>query len=188
MTARRDVKVTLHLVPFQTSKYSAAICNIPPSEPRRPLEFLLLTPDFPQHMPNVGILLLFLDHVPTIKRMAPRPLAPACRITIQCCISLYAITGRILNVDVQVATLHWKDNVEVYLQFVGHALLNTEKMGFVTGVPTPKLSKGQEAADYNEEQGSVAACGGAPGVGGFRLGCVSGILARGALNIEEKRM
>ena len=70
----------------------------------------------------------------------------------------------------QVGTEHRDHDVEVDLQLVRDALLDAEEVRFAAGVPAAELGEGKDGADEDEEEGRVAAGGGAPGVGGFRFG------------------
>ncbi len=48
--------------------------------------------------------------------------------------------------------------------------LDAEKMRFMARIPAAELGEGEDGADEDEEEGCVAAGGGAPGVGGFGFG------------------
>ena len=50
---------------------------------------------------------------------------------------------------------------------MGDALLNAEEVGFVAGIPAAELGEGQHRADEDQDEGCVAAGGGAPGIGGL---------------------
>ena len=106
-----------------------------------------------------------------LQRIHPlNPLSPVRGVLGQHVAREDAVARGVLHVDVQVRTEHRDYDVEVYLQFVGDAFFDAEEVRFVPGVPAPELGEGEDGADYDEEEGCVAAGGGAPGVGGFRFG------------------
>ena len=72
----------------------------------------------------------------------------------------------------EIGTLHWHDNVEVYLKLVGDAFFDGEEVGFVTGVPTVKFGEREYGGYYDEEDGGVATGGGATSVSGLCLRCM----------------
>lgn len=168
--SRRDVEIALHLVSLQAPKNPTAIRHLSPLHPRRLLEFPLLTPHFPEHMPDVRVLLLLLHHVSAVQFMTARPPRPSGRIPAQHVAREYSITRCILDVDVEVGAEHGHDDVEVNLEFVGDALFDGEEVGFVAGVPPPELGEGEEGTDCDEEEGRVASGGSATSVGGFGFG------------------
>ena len=174
MTPGRNMEIPLHLVPLQTA--------INPTRPSRLASLQLWrlpklpfhTPHLSQHMPHMRVLFLLLDHLPTVKLMhAPihiNPMAPIRRVPVQEVASKDAIPAGVLDVDVQIGAEHGDDDVEVYLQVVGDAFFDAEEVGFVAGVPATEFGEGEHGGDYDEEEGRVAACGGATGVGWFCLG------------------
>ncbi len=131
-------------------------------------------------MRHMRILLLLLDHLPTIQRMHPlriHPMAPARRIACKHVPRENAVAAGVLDVDVKVATFHREDDVEVYLKFVGDAFLDAKEVGFMAMVPTKELGEGEDSGDYDESEGGVAAGGAAASIGGFCF-CFSRLLER----------
>lgn len=172
MPPRRNMEVPLHLIALQTAINPTTRPRHAPPQPRRLLEPSLLPP-MPQHMPHMRILLLLLGQILplSLQRIHPlHPLPPVRSVLCQQVASEYAIARGVLHVDVQVGTEHWDYDVEVDLQFVRDAFLDAEEMRFVAGIPAAELGEGEDGADQDQEEGCVAAGGGAPGVGGFRFG------------------
>ena len=172
MSPRGNMKVPLHLVPLQAPIHPTARARHAPPQPRRFLEPSLLLP-MPQHMPHVRILLLLLRQILPLplQRIHPvDPLPPVRRVLRQHVAGEYAVARGVLHVDVQVGTEHRDHDVEVDLQRVRDALFDAEEVRFAAGVPAAELGEGKDGADEDEEEGRVAAGGGAPGVGGFRFG------------------
>ena len=172
MPPRRNMKVPLHLIPLQAPINPTTRPRHTPPQPRRLLEPPLLPP-MPQHMPDMRILLLLLGPILTspLQRIHPLgPLPPVRGVLGQHVAGEDAVARGVLHVDVQVGAEHRDDDVEVNLQVVGDAFLDAEEVLFVAGVPSAELGEGEEGADADEEEGCVAAGGGAPGVGGFRFG------------------
>lgn len=149
MPPRRNMKVTLHLVPLQTPINPTARPWHTPSQPRRLLKPSLFPP-VSQHMRYMRILLLFLGQILPLplQRVHPLdPLSPVRSVLGQHVASEYAIARGILHVDVEVGTEHRDYDVEVDLQVVGDALLDAEEMRFVAGIPAAQLGEGQHGAD-----------------------------------------
>lgn len=172
MSPRRDMKIPLHLIPLQTAINPTTRPRHSPPQPRRLLKPSLLPP-MSEHMPHMRILFLLLSQILPLplQRVHPlNPLSPIRGVLGQQVAREDAIARGVLDVDVQVRTEHGDDDVEVYLQFVGDAFFDAEEVRFVSGVPAAELGEGEDGADYDEEEGCVAAGGGAPGVGGFRFG------------------
>ena len=141
MPPRRNMEVTLHLVPLQTPINPTTRPRHAPSQPRRFLKPSLLPP-MPQHMPHMRILLLLLRQILplSLQRIHPlRPLFPIRSVLGQHVAGEYAIAGGVLHVDVQVRTEHRDNDVEVDLQLVGDAFLDAEEMRFVAGIPAAEL-------------------------------------------------
>lgn len=116
------------------------------------------------------ILLLFLRQIYPLSLQRVRalnPLFPIRSVPCQHFAGEYAIARRVLYIDVQVGAEHRDYDVKVDLQLVGDAFLDAEEMGFVTGIPSAELGKGQHRADEDQDEGCVAAGGGAPGICGL---------------------
>ena len=175
MPSRRDVEIPLHLVPFQTPKDATAIRTLTPSQSRRPPKLPLRTPHLPQNMSYVRVLLLFLHHLPALQSVHPfigiDPMVPDRPVLLQHVASQDAIPAGVLNVYVEIGTLHRDDNVEIDLQIVGDALFDGEEVGYVAGVPAAKFREGEDGGDDDESNSHVATPGGATGVGCFGFGC-----------------
>lgn len=75
-----------------------------------------------------------------------------------------------MNVDVKVMAVHGNDSVEIYLHLVGDAFFNGEEVRLMAVVPPKEFADGEEERDHDEDEGCVAAGGGASGVGWFRFG------------------
>lgn len=60
---------------------------------------------------------------------------------------------------------------------MGDAFLDAEEVRFVAGIPAAELGEGENGADDDEQEGRIAAGGGASGVGGFRFGWEKFLLA-----------
>lgn len=149
MPPRRDVKVTLHLVPLQTPINPTARPRHTPSQPRRLLEPSLFPP-VSQHMRHMRILLLLLGQILPLplQRVHPLdPLSPVRGVLGQHVAREYAIARGVLHVDVEVETEHGDYDVEVDLQVVGDSLLHAEEMRFVARIPAAQLGEGQYGAD-----------------------------------------
>ena len=169
MASRRDMKVPQHLVPLQTPINPT---TRPPPAPPPPTRFLKssLLPPMSQHMTHMRILLLFPRQIDplSLQRIRPlNPLFPIRGVPCQHFAGEYAIARGILYVDVQVGTEHRDDDVKVDLQLMGDAFLDAEEVGFVAGIPAAELGEGQHRADEDQDEGRVAAGGGAPGIGGL---------------------
>lgn len=93
------------------------------------------------------ILLLLLQSLPTLQLMHPtlhiNPQLPRRRVPLQHIAREDSVAAGILDVDVEVATLHGDDNVEVYLEVVGDAFFDGEEVSFMAGVPSAEFGKGQ---------------------------------------------
>lgn len=129
VSTRSDVKVALHLVAIQTSKYPTAVCGA--SNPRCFCELLLLL--LRQMIMHVQIIHLgktlpnaLIQLVHASLSILARPLCPTCSILAQQVASECAITSCILHVDVQVGAAHSNDDVEVDLHVMRDALLDGE--------------------------------------------------------------
>ena len=146
MSPRRNMKIALHLIPLQTPKNPTSLRLHPPLHPRRLLELPLLTPHFPQHMSHMRILLLLLQSLPTLQLMHPalhiNPLLPRRGVPLQHIAREDPVAAGILDVNVEVATLHGDNNVEVYLEVVRDAFFDGEKVGFMAGVPSAEFGEG----------------------------------------------
>ena len=146
MSPRRNMKIPLHLIPLQTPKDPTRLRLHPPFHPRRPFKLPLLTPHLPQHMSHMRILLLLPQSLPTLQLMHPalhiNPLRPRRGITLQHITREDPVAAGILDVDVEVATLHWNHNVEIYLEVVGDAFFDGEEVGFMAGVPSAEFGEG----------------------------------------------
>lgn len=161
MPSRRDMKVTLHLIPLQTPINPTRLA--PTSHPRRPRK---LPPPLPlrQHIMNV-LFLLRLEQ-PLTAAMQPMhalgvdPLLPVRRIPPQHVARQDAVARGVLYVDVQIRTPHGDDDVEVDLQFVRDALLDAEVVRLVALRPAVQLREGQQQADGEEQAGDLAAAAG----------------------------
>lgn len=179
MSPRRDMEVPLHLIPLQTTINPTTRSGHAPPQPRRFLKPPLLPP-MTQHMPHMRILLLLLSQILALplERVHPLdPLPPVRGVLGQHVAGEDAVARGVLHVDVQVGTEHRDYDVEVDLQFVRDAFLDAEEVRFVAGVPAAELGEGEDGADEDEEEGRVAARGGASGVGGFRFGWEEWLLA-----------
>ena len=173
MAPRRDMNVPLHLIPLQTPINPTTRPRHAPPQPRRLLKPSLLPP-MSQHMPHMRVLLLLLRQIDplSLQRIRPlNPLFPIRSVPRQHFAGEDAIARGILNVDVQVGTEHRDYDVEVDLQLVGDAFLDAEEVGFVTGIPAAELGEGQHRADEDQDEGCVAAGGGAPGICGLGFSC-----------------
>ena len=149
MPSRGDVEVPLHLVSLQASINPTTRRWHAPSPPGRFLESSLFLP-MSQYMPHMSVLLLLLREVLplSVQRIDSLvPLLPIRSVLCQHIASEYTIARCILDVDVQVRTKHWDHDVEVNLQFMRDAFLDAKEMGFMAGVPTAKLGKGEDGAD-----------------------------------------
>lgn len=181
MAPRRDMKIPLHLIPLQTAINPTTRPRHAPAQPRRLLEPSFLPP-MTQHVPHMRILFLLLGQILPLplQRIHPlNPLSPVRGVLGQHVAREYTIARGVLHVDVQVGTKHRDYDVEVYLQLVRDTFFDAEEVRFVPGIPAAELGEGEEGADYDEEEGCVAAGGGAPGEGGFCFGWKSKILLAG---------
>lgn len=161
MSPRRNMKIPLHLITLQTPKNPTRLRLHTPLHPRRLLKLSFLTPHLPQHMAHMRILFLLLQSLPALQHMHPalhiNPLLPRRGVSLQHVACEDSVTAGILDVDVEVATLHGDNYVEVYLQVVGDAFFYGEEVGFMTGVPSAEFGEGQDCGYYEEQEGCVAA-------------------------------
>ncbi len=173
MPSCRDMKIPLHLVPFQTpiNPTSSRLTL----HPRRPAKF---PPPLPQrqHIMHMHSLLIPVQrpHLPSMQPMdALRidPLLPVRRIPLQHVACEDAIARRILNVDVQVAASHGYHDIEIDLQLVRDALFHAEIVRLVALPPAVQFGEKEEQADGEQEGGDLAAAPGGERVRWFGFGC-----------------
>ena len=154
MSPRSNMKIPLHLIPLQAPKNPTSLRLHPPLHPRRLLKLPFLTPHLPQYMSHMCILLLLLQSLATLQFMHPalhiNPLLPRRGISLQHITSEDPVATGILDVDVEVGTLHGHDNVKVYLEIVGDAFFDGEEVGFMAGVPSTEFGEGQNSGYYEE--------------------------------------
>lgn len=170
MTTGCDVEISLHFVPLQTAKNSTC-----PSPPSGCLFEFLFPPNLTQHMPDMGIALHFILIQPcaVLQQMHPfriHPMVPARRVLAQHISRQDPVARGVLDVDVQVQTVHGNHNVEVDLQIVRNALFHGEKVAFMAAIPATELREGQKDGDEEQEKGGVATGRAASGVGWLGFG------------------
>ena len=98
------------------------------------------------------------------------PLLPHRGVSLQHLSCEDSVAAGILDINVEVGTEHWDDNVEVYLKVVGDAFFDGEEVSFVAGVPAAEFGEGQNGGYYEQQEGCVAARGAAAGVCWFGFG------------------
>lgn len=122
MTPSRDVEVSLHLIAFQTSVNPTSFQSIPSKPARGFLELPLpfLPPNLSNNVFRVCVL-FFLPLPPLISTLkgvhslVVHPLIPIRAIPGQRVPGKYSIAGRVLYINVQIATPHGYHNVNVDL-------------------------------------------------------------------------
>lgn len=82
-----------------------------------------------------------------------------------------AVHGCVLHVHVKVFATHCDNDVEVELQFVTNATFDAEVVGFSPCPPGAELGYGKESAEYQYEEGPLAAAAGGGRVGWLCFRC-----------------
>lgn len=173
MPSRRDVKVSLHLIPLHAPVDPTRVRL--PTHPRRLGELL---PPLRRAEIVVHILILapskgLLGRTAQSLSLLLLPRAPLRGILLEDLPSEHTVTRGILHVDVQVVAVHLDHDVEVHLQRAADALLDAEAVVRRALEPAACLGdKKRDGGDDEKEHPSAAAAASGQ-VGGFGF-CLEG--------------
>lgn len=153
MSPRGDVEISLYFVPIQTPVYPTRIRLMTPADSRRSREFPLRVAQFSQDVADVRVFLDLLRHGAAFQLVdafsSIDPVFSPRTILLQHVPGQNAITAGVLDVDMEVGTIHLDDNVQIDLQVVGDALLHGEEVCFLPGVPSSEFCNGKNRGDGN---------------------------------------
>ena len=182
MTPGRDVEISLHLIPLQTPINATRVDSISPPQLGTLGELPPgVPPHLTQYMAHMGVLFLRLQpaRILATKRLIlvivvalVRPELPAGGVLLQQLSGENAVTGGVLDVDVQSVAGHLDDDVEVQLEVMGDALFNAEVVVFGAFEPGFKFGDGEDAANEEDKDGPLAASAGGSCVVGFGFGWI----------------
>jgi hypothetical protein len=162
MASSCNVEITLHLVHLQATKNPTAVpTRLPPlqlrclckfgfstSSMRNDIMYMLLSKTFLMIMESLSSnnppLCIFPQpmHTPSVY-----PLSPIRWILLQHFSSKNPIPSSILNIDVNIGTLHRNHNVQVDLEIMAYALFYREGVSFVAAPPACELGEYEEERD-----------------------------------------
>lgn len=167
VTSSGNMEITLDPIQIQTAKYTAAIGLSAPEPRGLPpagllaahgndivdmflAEPLLVMPPSARNRAAVGILAQLMN------TFRIDPLGPGSRVLLEARSGEDAVAGRVLDVDVQVLTLHVDDDVQIELHAVADALLDGECMGFLAAPPARQFGPQEEHGYDRHGDGPLA--------------------------------
>jgi hypothetical protein len=167
-----NVKVSLHLVQIQTAVDAAAIATAAAPYPGRlaPLGPLLAERDNVVDVLLAETLVLVAGArddlavgvtAELVHALGVHPLRPVGRVLLQAVGGQNAVARGILHVDAQVLALHAQHDVEVDLQLVADALLDSKRVVLGALPPVAHFSPEEEEGDDGDGDGPLAAARGA---------------------------
>lgn len=179
MAARRDVKVTLHLVPLETAVDAARVDGVATAQLGRLGELLArVAAHLAEDVVHVGVLVLGLQPAGVLLAEGlvlvgatvglvvalVHPQLPAGGLALEQLAGQDAVTGGVLDVDVEGIAGHLDDDVQVQLEVVRDALLDAEVVVLGAAEPGAEFGDGENGADNEDEDGPLSAAAGGSGV------------------------
>lgn len=170
--ARRDVKVALHLIAFQTTENPASVRLFAPAHSGSFGELASwVATDFTNDMVDMGIFFLGAESIgflvvqglvlvgaviPLVHPQFPRGIFALEEVAGE-----DAVTRGVLNVDTECVAWHVDHNIQIQLQFVRDTLLHAELVVFRAAPPCFQLVEAQQGTDCQDKHRPLsAACGG----------------------------
>lgn len=178
MAPRRDMEISLHLVPFQTAINPTSIRLLTPTHTRSLCKLASrVAPHFAHNMVHMRVLLLraqpisllVVESLVLVRSVVTlvHPQLPGGVFALEKFAGEDAVAGGVLDVDAERVAGHVDDDVEVELELVRDTFFHAEVVLFGAAPPCFELVEAEESADGEDEDGPLAAAGGRCCIGWF---------------------